>query len=117
MEYRLNVNTLHAEQVTSLAMNEVGVVRLTAARPLFFDPYRENRGTGAFILIDRKTDATAAAGMIVAGAEGGVESATDRVVRLVRAAIPARAHLDLPDDDGAAVKQLRELFKGLLRHD
>ena len=66
---------------------------------------------GAFVLIDRKTDATAAAGMIVSAVEAGLESATDRVVRLVRAAIPARARLDLPDDDEAAVKQLRELFK------
>jgi sulfate adenylyltransferase subunit 1 (EFTu-like GTPase family) len=117
VEYRVNINSLHSEQVTSLAMNEVGVVRITAARPLFFDPYRENRGAGAFILIDRKTDATAAAGMIIAAAEAGAESATDRVVRLVRAAIPAGAHLDLPEDDGAAVRKLRELFKGLLRHE
>jgi len=117
VEYRVNINSLHSEQVTSLAMNEVGVVRMTAARPLFFDPYRENRGTGAFILIDRKTDATAAAGMIVTAASGGVESSTDRVVRLVRAAIPTGARLHLPEDDEAAVKQLRELFKGLMRHE
>jgi sulfate adenylyltransferase large subunit len=117
VDYRVNINTLHAEPVTSLAMNEVGVVRITAARPLFFDPYRENRGVGAFILIDRKTDATAAAGMIVSAVEAGLESATDRLVRLVRAAIPARARVALPDDDEAAVKQLRELFKGLLRHE
>jgi sulfate adenylyltransferase subunit 1 (EFTu-like GTPase family) len=117
VEYRVNINSMHAEQVTSLAMNEVGVVRMTAARPLFFDPYRENRGTGAFILIDRKTDATAAAGMIVTAAAGGVESSTDRVVRLVRAAIPTGARLNLPEEDDAAVKQLRELFKGLMRHE
>ncbi len=61
VEYRVDINTLHAEQVTSLSMNEVGVVKITSARPLFIDPYRENRGTGAFILIDRKTDANAAA--------------------------------------------------------
>jgi hypothetical protein len=36
---------------------------------------------------------------------------------LVRAAIPARARVALPDDDDAAVRQLRELFKGLLRHE
>ena len=115
VDYRVNINTLHSEQVTSLAMNEVGVVRITAARPLFIDPYRENRGTGAFILIDRKTDATAAAGMIVSSAAAAVESSTDRVVRLVRAALPPGARLNLPEDDEAAVKKLRELFKGLLK--
>ena len=75
VEYRVNVNTLQAEPVRRLAMNEVGVVRIATARPLFFDPYRENRGTGAFILIDRQTNATAAAGMIVSAHRGGPESA------------------------------------------
>ncbi|HEV2200473.1 MAG TPA: GTP-binding protein [Bryobacteraceae bacterium] len=117
VDYRVNVNTLHSEPVTSLALNEVGVVRIAAARPLFFDPYRENRGTGAFVLIDRRTNATAAAGMIVAVAEAGAESAADRLARLVRAAIPAGARLDLSGDDEAAARQLRELFKGLVRHE
>jgi sulfate adenylyltransferase subunit 1 (EFTu-like GTPase family) len=115
VEYRVDINTLHSQQVASLAMNEVGVVRITSARPLFIDAYRENRGTGAFILIDRKTDATAAAGMIVSAASASVESSTDRVVRLVRAAIPAGARLNLPEDDAEAVRQLRELFKGLIK--
>ena len=115
VEYRVDINTLRSEQVTSLAMNEVGVVRISSARPLFIDPYRENRGTGAFILIDRKTDATAAAGMIVSAASASAESSTDRVVRLVRAAIPAGMRLNLPEDDEAAVKKLRELFKGLIK--
>jgi len=117
VDYRINVNTLHAESVGSLSMNEVGVVRLTAARPLFFDPYRENRGTGAFILIDRQTNATAAAGMIVAAAESGVESAADRLARLVRAAVPPGSHLNLPDEDEEAVAVVRNALKGLLRHD
>ncbi len=116
VEYRIDVNTLHAEPVTSLAMNEVGVVRLTAARPLFFDPYRENRGTGAFILIDRQTNATAAAGMIVAAAETGLESAADRLARLVRAVVPQGAHLNLPDEDEEAVAVVRDALKGILRH-
>ncbi len=117
VEYRINVNTLHAEPVTSLSINEIGVVRLTAARPVFFDPYRENRGTGAFILIDRQTNATAAAGMIVAAAETGMESAADRLARLVRAAVPHGSHLNLPDEDEEAVVVVRDALKGLLRHD
>ena len=117
VEYRINVNTLHAEPVTSLSINEIGVVRLTAARPVFFDPYRENRGTGAFILIDRQTNATAAAGMIVAAAETGMESAADRLARLVRAAVPHGSHLNLPDEDEEAVAVVRDALKGLLRHD
>lgn len=47
-----------------LTLNRIGQVRLAAARPLFADPYRENRATGAFILIDPVTNNTAAVGMI-----------------------------------------------------
>ena len=117
IDYRINVNTLHAESVNSLSMNEVGSVRIATARPLFFDPYRENRGTGAFILIDRQTNATAAAGMIVAAAQAGTESAADRLARLVRAAVPAGAHLNLPDEDDEAIAILRGALKGLIRND
>jgi sulfate adenylyltransferase large subunit len=117
VEYRVNVNTLHAEPVMTLSMNEVGVVRISTARPLFFDPYRENRGTGAFILIDRQTNATAAVGMIVSAAEAGAESAGDRLARLVRATVPPGAHLNLPAEDEAAVALLRDVLKGLLRRD
>ena len=49
---------------TELKMNDIGAVRIALAQPLFFDPYKSNRTTGSFILIDRETNATAAAGMI-----------------------------------------------------
>ena len=117
IEYRVNVNTLHAEPVTTLSMNEVGVVRISTARPLFFDPYRENRGTGAFILIDRQTNATAAVGMIVSAAEAGPESAASRLARLVLATVPPGAHLNLPAEDESAIALLRDALKGFLRHD
>ena len=117
VEFRVDVNTLHSEPVTSLAMNEVGVVRISTARPVFFDPYRENRGSGAFILIDRQTNATAAAGMIVAAAEAGAESGAERLARLVRASVPAGAHLNLPADEDAAIALLRKALEGFFRHD
>jgi sulfate adenylyltransferase large subunit len=117
VEYRVDVNTLHAESVHTLSMNEVGVVRISTARPVFFDPYRENRGAGAFILIDRQTNATAAAGMIVSAAEAGAESPAERLARLVRAAVPPGAHLNLPAEDEAAIAALRKALQGLFRHD
>jgi sulfate adenylyltransferase large subunit len=48
-----------------LAMNDIGRVRITAARPLFYDSYKQNRITGSFILIDRVSNATVAGGMIL----------------------------------------------------
>ena len=115
--YRVNVNTLHAEAVNGMSMNEVAVVRLSTARPIFFDAYRENRGTGAFILIDRQSNATVAAGMIVSAAEAGSESAADRLARLVRAAVPQGAHLNLPPEEEAAIALLRKALEGFFRHD
>ena len=46
-----------------LSLNEIGRVTLRTTEPLFFDPYRANRHTGSFILIDESTNATVAAGM------------------------------------------------------
>jgi bifunctional enzyme CysN/CysC len=65
LRYRINVADMHRETVPQLAMNEVGRVRLDCARPLALDAYTKNHGTGSFILIDRMTNATVAAGMIV----------------------------------------------------
>ncbi|WP_332642704.1 adenylyl-sulfate kinase [Aeromicrobium sp.] len=66
LEYRLDINTLHRdEKATSLGLNEIGRVRLRTQKPLHFDPYRRNRETGGFILIDDATNRTVAAGMIL----------------------------------------------------
>jgi len=58
------MNTLDEKQGRPLEMNDIGKVQLKLAKPLFFDPYKENRTTGSFILIDEVTNATVAAGMI-----------------------------------------------------
>ncbi|MEZ4386054.1 MAG: sulfate adenylyltransferase subunit CysN [Candidatus Krumholzibacteriia bacterium] len=67
LRYRVDVNTLQRDTATAdhLGLNEVGRAHLTLHRPLAFDPYRKNRVTGAFVLIDRVNHATVAAGMIV----------------------------------------------------
>jgi bifunctional enzyme CysN/CysC len=65
LDYRLNVNTLHRdEEATSLTLNEIGRIRLRTQQPLLFDPYRRNRDTGSFVLVDDVTNNTVAAGMI-----------------------------------------------------
>ena len=66
LSYRLDINTLHRdEDVTSIGVNEICRVSLRTTQPLFFDEYRRNRETGAFILIDEATNATVGAGMIL----------------------------------------------------
>ena len=94
-------------------MNEVGVVRIATSRDLFFDRYADNRLTGSFILIDRETNATAAAGMILSRARNAAENAADRLARLVRGFVPAGALLNLPADDSAAIEELRQRLQGV----
>ncbi|MFK7739099.1 MAG: sulfate adenylyltransferase subunit CysN [Planctomycetota bacterium] len=65
LRYRINVDTLRQESTPELKMNEVGRMHLQCARPLAIDAYQKNRGTGSFILVDRMSNATVGAGMIV----------------------------------------------------
>ena len=64
LDHLINVNTLAEENASSLALNEVGQVELHFAERLAFDLYDDVRDTGGFILIDRLTNVTIAAGMI-----------------------------------------------------
>ncbi len=64
IQYKIDVNTLHRQEAEQFELNEIGRVTIKTARPLFFDNYRINHGTGSFILIDPLTNHTVAAGMI-----------------------------------------------------
>jgi len=62
---KLNLESLESEAAPAeLAMNDIGEIRLRAAKPLVFDGYATNRLTGSFILIEQGTNATVAAGML-----------------------------------------------------
>jgi bifunctional enzyme CysN/CysC len=64
LKHKVDVNTFEHIAAKTLALNEIGLCNLATATPVAFDPYEENRETGAFILIDRYNNATAGAGMI-----------------------------------------------------
>jgi len=114
--HRKNVQTLEEDAVTTLAMNEIGVVELELTRPLFFDAYAEDRGTGAFILIDPVGNGTLAAGMIRTGIDasaaahgrgalvrvGGADAGALEAALIARGAQVVRTR-------GLAVKTLRDL--------
>ena len=65
IDHRLDVNTLEKVSAEKLAMNDIAQVSFKLAQPLFVDPYAENRGTGAFIIIDESSNNTVGAGMIL----------------------------------------------------
>jgi bifunctional enzyme CysN/CysC len=64
LKYKVNVNTLERTAATRLDLNDIGVCGLELARAIVFEPYRENRELGGFILIDRLTNATVGAGLL-----------------------------------------------------
>ncbi|MCC6393770.1 MAG: sulfate adenylyltransferase subunit CysN [Bryobacterales bacterium] len=64
IESRLDIHTMERKPAAALSLNDIGSVRIDASRPIFFDRYRDNRLTGAFILIDPLTNGTVGAGMI-----------------------------------------------------
>jgi bifunctional enzyme CysN/CysC len=64
LEHRIDVNTLQPEAAETLSGGEVGRVTVRTAAPIAFDPFEQDRVTGAFILIDRESNGTVAAGMI-----------------------------------------------------
>jgi sulfate adenylyltransferase large subunit len=102
--------TLAAAPATTLALNDIGRVRVRCRAPIFFDPYRQNRKTGAFILIDSVTNDTVAAGMIAGasttaradGAEGGamLEAAAART----RTQVSAHERRERLGQSGAVVR-------------
>ena len=74
VRYKVDVNTMKRgkqdenevqEPTDSLELNEIGRCHITLHRPIAFDPYDKNRTTGAFIIVDRMTNITIGAGMIV----------------------------------------------------
>ena len=61
---RIDVNTLEHSPAPSLELNEIGIAELSLDEPVCFDAYKDNRLTGSFIVIDKMTNVTVAAGMI-----------------------------------------------------
>ncbi|HEX4112251.1 MAG TPA: sulfate adenylyltransferase subunit CysN [Stellaceae bacterium] len=65
LKYAVNVNTLEHTAAKTLELNGIGICNIGVGQPIPFDAYTDNRETGGFILIDRMTNATVGAGMIL----------------------------------------------------
>ena len=92
VQNRVNVITLDREPVSSLDLNEIGTLQIEAARPIFFDTYKQNRITGGFVFIDPQTNATVAAGMVTSS--------------VIRAAVSARPQLAITSDPVTPAERL-----------
>jgi bifunctional enzyme CysN/CysC len=63
-KYVVNVNTMEQLAAKTLDLNAIGVAELATDKPVVFEPYADNRTLGGFILVDKITNATVAAGML-----------------------------------------------------
>ena len=105
-----STRTVTAEIHHGLVLNQNGTVNVSTARPLVFDRYTENRGTGSFIIIDPATHFTAGAGMIVnplhhtSAVVNAPISAAERLAHLARRA----------GSDAEAVEAIRRALEDLL---
>ncbi|MCQ8130201.1 sulfate adenylyltransferase subunit CysN [Methylomonas rivi] len=68
IHHRIDVNTLEHHDANELKLNEIGHCTLAVNAPVVFDPYKRNKTTGSFIVIDRLTNITVGAGMITGDA-------------------------------------------------
>lgn len=64
LKHKVNVNTLEHTAAKKLELNEIGICNIALDSRIAFDPYGQNRDTGAFIIIDRITNSTVGVGMI-----------------------------------------------------
>ncbi|NQU50902.1 MAG: sulfate adenylyltransferase subunit CysN [Bacteroidetes bacterium] len=65
VKYKVDVNTMDKSNMENFNLNEIGRVVITTTKPLYFDPYKKNKQTGSFILIDPVSHNTCAVGMII----------------------------------------------------
>ncbi len=87
LKYKTDVNTFAHLATKTLELNEVAVANIATSEPIAFDPYRENKAMGAFIVIDRITNLTLGAGMI----EHGLRRATNVHLQALDVSKVARA--------------------------
>lgn len=77
MRHQIDVNTLHRTEAPTLGLNEIGRCEIKLSAAVAFDGYKRTKGTGAFVIIDRISNATVAAGMILDQQSGGKGDAWD----------------------------------------
>lgn len=105
VRYRMDVDNLRKDPAATdtLGLNEIGRVHVTLHRPVAYDPYDRNRATGAFILVDRDTNATVGAGMII-----------ERAVRASTPLEPRSRHIER--SRGIVSREDREALLGQRGH-
>ncbi len=112
IEHKIDVNTMETSPASTLELNEIALCDLSFDMPVIFDQYEANRITGAFILIDRITNGTVGAGMIVSDFDlAGVD--TDVSVGELKTEIKEKLLAVAGKLDDISENQLIALYKAL----
>src|SRR5580704_15645706 len=90
LKYRIDIGNFDHLAAKELHLNEIAFVNIATVEPICFDPYDDNRDTGGFILIDRRSNATVAAGFI----RFGLRRATNTYFQVFEVTKVARARLN-----------------------
>jgi len=80
VRHRVDINTAEPEPAATLALNEIGRCTVSLDQAVLFDPYAQNRHTGSFILVDRLSNATVGAGMIVGDGDSWASTPDEHLV-------------------------------------
>ncbi|MDQ1339238.1 MAG: sulfate adenylyltransferase subunit 1 [Campylobacterota bacterium] len=102
--HKIDVNSYKTEPSAVLEMNDIGVVRLNLSKKIAFDSYKNNRTTGAFILIDKITNAVSGGGMIINGVLGEVSKKREysefeiNLNKLIRESFPHWKAIDISQE-------------------
>jgi bifunctional enzyme CysN/CysC len=111
IHHRIDVNTLEHHDAVELQLNEIGSCTVAVNAPVVFDPYKINKGTGAFIIIDRLTNGTVGAGMITGATDDENRQSVTPEERAARYSQKATAiALTGPASKETAYKLERKLF-------
>ena len=78
INYKIDVNSYERTQVETLELNDIASCKMLLTRPIAADSYKENKETGSFIVVDRITNNTVGAGMIVGVTKRDEDSSTDK---------------------------------------
>ncbi len=119
VEHTVDVNTLEHREAATQGLNSISVIRLELDRPAAVDPYLQNRDTGSFIVIDRFSNATLAAGMVISAVPEALQGSA-LVMAPAFEAVTATRRINLAEslicgDEGNMVDLTRE--QGVLEFD
>jgi len=106
IDHKVNVNTLKKMEASQLELNEIAQCQLNLNQMISFDPYTTIKGTGSFIVIDKYTNATLAAGMIVQKLDSATKAEGSRSYSDFEKELNALIRLQFPEWQCKSIDEL-----------